>query len=105
MEELSDLDAAHGKYMIYAEQKILKAMVYDKPHSTLITNPFYCEKGRFHRDKFNDIGKWSYDDSRTKFWHIGFEKITIKNKQMYDFFYKILNRVPGLGQKVKEISA
>lgn len=106
MEELSALDIdSIGKYMIYAEQKILKSMVYDKPHSTLIKNSFYCEKGRFHRDEINDIGKWSYDESRMKFWHVGFEKVNLRNKQMYDFFYKILNRVPGLGQKVKEISA
>jgi hypothetical protein len=108
MEELSTIAADTGtsKYMTFAEQKILKSMVYDRPHSTLITNSFNCEKGWFYvNDNINDIGKWSYNESRTKFWHVGFEKINIVNKQMYDFFYKILNRVPGLGQKVKEISA
>ena len=104
MEELSQMKVPTGQYMTFAEQKILKSMVFDKPHKTLIKNSFACKHGWFHIDKLNDIGEWTFSDSRTKFWHIGFEKKILKRDSSYDFFYRIINKIgPEVGQRIKDI--
>lgn len=95
MVELSEMGAPKGAHMTYAEQKLLKQIIVNQQleYRTLISNIYQCGKFNFDEQSHNDRGVWSYSESKTKYWHVGFEKTDLKKKpERMDFLYRIVAR-------------
>ena len=93
MVELSELGAPKGAHMTYAEQKLLKQIIIHQQieYKTLISNIYECGKYKFHPDEHNGRGVWTYDESKSKYWHVGFEKKQLRNSDTKkDFLYRIV---------------
>jgi hypothetical protein len=82
MEELSLYNVPDGVHMVWAEQKILKQIIINKQIEckTLIKNIFSCESKNFKEDLFNYSGEWTYTESLSKYYHIGFDKKDLRNE-------------------------
>lgn len=109
MKELSELGAPRGAHMTYAEQKLLKQIIVNDQieYATLISNIYACEKYNFIDNTDNGRGVWSYEESKTKYWHVGFDKKNlINNPKKMDFLYRIVSKyIPydEMKSKIKNI--
>lgn len=91
MEELTILRAPFvNRYMVWAEQKLLKQFINHKQMSykPLISNLFSCITGDYFEDLVNQHGEWTYDQAISKFYHIGQSKPLLRAPKVnLEFLY------------------
>jgi len=92
MEELSILGVECSRYLVWAEQKMLKQIIINKQIEckTLISNLFSCEASSFHTDLHNYNGEWTLEESLKNYYHIGFDKKELREEGAHlEFLYEI----------------
>lgn len=70
MEELSALKAPNAKYLIFAEQMVLKHLV-GEDYQCLTKEIYECKRERFSEDREDPRGIWSFFDIEMPFEHYG----------------------------------
>jgi len=80
MEEFTKLNAPNSKYLIFAEQLLLRHLLdkHNIDYRPIISNAWDCDKWEWDKQNTNN-GIWPIDDSQTNFWHYGPLKDFIKD--------------------------
>lgn len=70
MEELSTLKAPDSRFLIFAEQMVLKHLLSDQPYQCLTKEIYICREEKFGQD-LDPNGIWSQKECGEKFLHYG----------------------------------
>lgn len=84
MEELSALKAPNAKYLIFAEQMVLKHLLEGQEYQCLLKEVYECKVERFYDNREDPNGIWSFFDVTLPFEHFGPLKKWWNSKQYRD---------------------
>lgn len=91
MEEFTRLKAPNSRYLILAEQMVLKHLLEGQDYQCLIKNKYICREERFGPE-LDPNGIWTYQDSEKQFLHYGPVKkrwSSVELKRELDFLQQI----------------